>query len=481
MEKQTEGMRTFIETQHGAYPTFKDYMRSLLSTFMIEEHLRIYLTEEMEIIDVANRNGQKEKFPYFGPFDILKAAFTQKYLRSVNSENLETLGDAVLETGFNLFVFKNFPNVTDPKLLSDMTQLYLSNAQFAIYAEKLGFLNWIQYDENLGLTLKDRGDVFESFVGALTMIGEYFIGHHIGNMIANEFIYRFYAFQEFRVEDRNFYYAAKSLHNDWQQALKKRVQLTYNKEFQLPDTGEWIVVVRYRGQAIRDILGDIDVITSEGMGATKEEANENAYAGLNRELSITRELIDQLRSDEFDPEIAQQEKLLKKKYPNASLQRLMGRRNMRVAYIKLPVEKRIGSKVIEVYEVRFRGYGNNALEAVKEAVKNALNDIEYQPLPYQEDIIDAEIPMVKPMFGVKKLGGAHSGEPSTYNVQRGNKLPSSVGIGAGRGSSSSSGGLGGRPTSSAVGRQMGSGRGGSTGTSGTSSSGASRGRGYSRK
>lgn len=407
-EKKEDTLRKFIKEDNDKYETFEEFLRALLSTFMPEKYLQICMSEKMEMLPQAIQKGQNRQIATAGPLDFFRAAFTQRYVRSFNSENLETLGDSVLKSLLMLFFFKNWPNISDPKYLTDLSQFYENNDQFAGYSEQLGFIKWIQADPVAGLTVKDRGDVFEAFVGALVMVGEYFIGDFMGQFMATEFIFKFYRLQEWHIEDRSFYNVAASLFNDWvqsQQSKKPKKILSIDK--QLPD-GTWMVILAWKGEIIQKITGD-SIITAEGLGIKKSAANENAYIALTNRLGITRETIDLLRSENREPEIIVQEERLKKLNPKAEILRLDKRAGLSIAYIREPVEKQIGGNKFTIQEVTYRGRGATPLEAITDVVNNYINKIgKFRPLPYNEDIMNPDISVpvtLTPVAPARLLGG----------------------------------------------------------------------------
>ena len=93
-----------------------------------------------------------------------------------NYEVLEKLGDRILGAVFQLYLFDIMgDDVHVPQTYSDMEKYLLSKSVLADIVEKMGFLRWLQTAEGVPVTQKMKSDLFESFVGAITIAADKYI------------------------------------------------------------------------------------------------------------------------------------------------------------------------------------------------------------------------------------------------------------------------------------------------------------------
>lgn len=449
-EAAIQPLRTFIEKRRD-HENFRAFMKDLLSTFMPEKYIQIYMSEKLQVANPSKLNvkGQTPSLIDRGPFEILERAFTHKYVTTFNSESLETLGDAILKSAMYLFVFKNWPTILEPALLTRMGQTYLVNYQFANYSDQLGFTQYINHDINSGLNVKERADAFESFVGAITMIGEFFIGDGIGNYIATEFCMKFYALQQWEPYDEEFYIIPSSLYNDWRQALPAgKKPLLSTKEWQNED-GSWTKSLYIGGEVLVPFVQD-NKLAVVGYGTTIKEASENAYNLVVQKLSISRKAIDDIRRTKQSetPEIDVQVTRLERMNSKAVISRIEGRAGRRYAFVQEPEQRKAGTRTVTIWVNKTRGIGMTDTEAVKDAVdayeeKNFLIPMIVEPI-YNPDT-DPPIAVV-PTRATVKPGGALHGDPKSAKVTKSySGMSKSSGgtpptFGRGRGKVSTSGG-----------------------------------------
>lgn len=97
-------------------------------------------------------------------------AFTAKNVDpNYNYEALEYQGDKTLGSAFGVYLWKTIPNVTNA-VMTNLAQIYMSKDMQPDFSEKLGVVPWLRTKEYQFLSRKVRGDLFESFAGALCLI-----------------------------------------------------------------------------------------------------------------------------------------------------------------------------------------------------------------------------------------------------------------------------------------------------------------------
>lgn len=212
---------------------FEEYMRKLLSTFMPEKYLQIYMSREVHKVLRESREQYGSFLPeakpagvsstgemVLSPFDLIRRAFMHRNVSTISLENLETLGDVVLNEAAVMIIVTNWPNLLNQAgQVADMKRYYTNNTNVAEYAKDLGFIRWIARTKDQGLNSKERADVFESFIGALVLVGEFYIGDQMGLVLARRFLNKFLATRNWYPEDPDFYMAPSNLWNDYKTSL----------------------------------------------------------------------------------------------------------------------------------------------------------------------------------------------------------------------------------------------------------------------
>lgn len=101
-------------------------------------------------------------------------AFThESFSRKINYEELEIIGDRILEYAFTKYITRHYPQLTK-KEITQLKRAYMSRKQSnkqPEYAQMLGFAPYIRYI-GLELTNSIYEDVFESFFGALDEVSD---------------------------------------------------------------------------------------------------------------------------------------------------------------------------------------------------------------------------------------------------------------------------------------------------------------------
>ena len=296
-----------------------------------------------------------------------------------------------------MIIVTNWPNLlANAGHVANMKRYHSSNAMISTYAEKLGFFRWIVRIPGQGLNSKERGDIFESFIGALVLIGEFYIGDQMGLAIARLFLNQFFKTVEWHPEDTEFYEAPKSLWNDWKMSLPQgqRVVKDVLKPRQIDDI--WHLRLTIEDSAKEG--GPIFQKTGKNMfqfyarNRSEQDAQTDVYLQLREKLNLKRSDISKQRrmKQESNPDI---EKYVKQ------LEDIAGDRKLRITgktqrgnRIFVSIEETVTAYVGErqlVYDMTIAtawekntGNGRNAeIEATKKVVQKFINGDVYKPIP----------------------------------------------------------------------------------------------------
>jgi len=400
--EQSRDLVGFIET-HKTYKSFKEYIRALLSTFMPENYLQIYMSEEMD--PTVNRSRitrgfpNAETHPAKGPFSIIERAFTHENVTTLNLETLETLGDAVLNAGVVMIIVLNWPVLMmQEELVANMKKYHTNNEIISKYAEQMGFVRWVVRDRKAGLDTKERADVFESFIGALVMIGEFYIGEQMGMAMAQLFLNRFFATQEWHPENPQFYEAAENLWNDWRNSLPESENNRPSKDIAYHEEEErkWTVTLTIRDKQQKP--GEKGPLERK-CGKTRIEIVKIARAKKDAKSACYRELAQILDLKKTDIASSRQVKQSKNPEIRALIEKLdaaaaqMGKdvhipaRSLAggtsYAFVKERMSDRIGGRTLKYEKTIASGWGTGKtgeVDAIKMAVENFINGVYWTPV-----------------------------------------------------------------------------------------------------
>lgn len=116
-----------------------------------------------------------------------KKAFTHETIDlNDNYEQLETIGDRVLELCFLKYLLRKFPDLS-PQEITELKSKYMSKIYQGTTSRKLGFGDWIRVGNDIS-TISILEDVFESFFGALFEISDNIIGDGVGYVLCLKFL-----------------------------------------------------------------------------------------------------------------------------------------------------------------------------------------------------------------------------------------------------------------------------------------------------
>uniref|UniRef100_A0A6C0CGF2 RNase III domain-containing protein n=1 Tax=viral metagenome TaxID=1070528 RepID=A0A6C0CGF2_9ZZZZ len=453
MDKPDPKLAGFLAKQKNGetrYKDFREYIHSLLSTFLPEEYLRIYMSEEVEPLKPRPKEyagiPEIEREPLGiksdreigkGPFFIIQRAFMHEFLSNINLETLETLGDVILNESVVMIITTCWPNLLkEAGQVADMKKFYTNNANAAIYAEKLGFLDWVVRLEKQGLNSKERADVFESFLGALAMIGEFYIGEQMGLAIARLFLNKFLSTEKWYPEDPRYYETPATLWNDFISALPPDVHKPIKVEIFSQDDGEddddkmWHFTVTVRDRA-GDSNGLIKKKTNPPVSFLKffakarnqDDAKTAAFKELAAALNLSRADINTMR--------------IKKRESNAALKgplnRLAELEEEQKREFQVPARKprggqtfvfveeirreQVNGKMLTIKQTVAQGMGIDEKTALEEAVNNIATGKEFETVagtgfeiinPDEQPIVASERPATAPRTQAPKTQSGKS-------------------------------------------------------------------------
>lgn len=116
-------------------------------------------------------------------------AFTHESVsRTDNYENLEYKGDVVLAWAFKRYIMRLYKN-ENKAFYTEFNSSYQSKEPQIIASDKMGLSNYFRYDEQIKDVTKIKGDVFESFFGALETISDKLIDGTGAVMCYNMLVY----------------------------------------------------------------------------------------------------------------------------------------------------------------------------------------------------------------------------------------------------------------------------------------------------
>ena len=397
--KSSNDLIGFIENQK-TYTEFREYMKALLSTFMPEEYLKIYMSTEM--LPRANRKHvtkgfpETEEIPAKGPFAIIERAFTHEFVTTTNLESLETLGDGILNESVVMIIVGNWPNLLrQAGQVANMKKYHTNNIQIAKYADQMGFIRWVVRDRKAGLNGKERADIFESFIGALALIGEFYIGEQMGLAIARLFLNKFFAQQEWHPEDPEFYEGPENLVNDWKTSLMGRPP-KLETHFHEDEDGIWTFTLTAYDQ---ESAGKGPIETRIGKkrlsythkARSKDDAKAPCYRQLAEELKLSREDISKERRAKQEANVLLKAQVERLEQYAASLAvprelKIPARKTRggnTYVFIKEVKKEQLGERMITYEATVASGWasGENAeVDAMKMAVDNLITGNEWHAI-----------------------------------------------------------------------------------------------------
>jgi dsRNA-specific ribonuclease len=263
----------YEETRVNREP-FRDFIYRTLLTFMpvemataliADEPLNLYFrrafTHSSWLINVASRDG--------------------KY----DWEVFEKVGDGVLKGCFLLWLYDIMgAEVTVPQPYADMEKWFTEKEYLASLTEKLGFDQYIDaVNDGNKVNSSMKEDVFEAFIGALTLAADKYIMQDIGMSLAKRWIYQVYntyVRDEIDPQNSSKYVNYRTrvndiwLFNGWESAI-----------YITTGAGAGAREIGVKGLAAVNLMGPVSSnfpqdlqgkILSSGRGATLPEAREEA-------------------------------------------------------------------------------------------------------------------------------------------------------------------------------------------------------------
>lgn len=422
--KVDESNLTGFMANQKKHREFKNYIKNLLSTFMPEKYLAIYMSTEVKNVverppekygetdpDLRPSGVSEGGSPALGPFDIIRRAFMHQYVSTISLENLETLGDVVLNEVAVSIIVTNWPNLlNEAGYVADMKSYYTNNTNVAEYAKELGLIRWVVRTKDQGLSSKERADVFESFVGAIVMIGEFFIGEQVGMALARLFLQKFFVTRKWYPEDPDFYAAPHNLWNDFKTSLPLEDN---QKPFINPkepyttrdDKGFWHLSFTLQDPESAGDNGEVKRRTNQSkvkfsaIARNKDDAKTELYQNLVAKLGITKAntAIQRAKKRNADPNLrvlmedlnnwAQKESedsgKAKRDFDVPAPKKRGGKTFILIREIKTEVinARHFGSRQLTYGKTVATGMGKDEPEALAEAIKNLKLKREFKAIP----------------------------------------------------------------------------------------------------
>ena len=148
---------------------------------------------------IANKEDVAKMLKPSG-YKVFRKAFTHASIDiNENYEVLELLGDAKLDAAFKDFLYFKFPSVSSPQIFTILDTFFLSKSYLAQLSDKYHLSDYIITKEPL--TIDDKEDLFESFLGALFVVGDKEIQRHMGDVYVTEFVHKVFEKEDVQVED----------------------------------------------------------------------------------------------------------------------------------------------------------------------------------------------------------------------------------------------------------------------------------------
>lgn len=124
-----------------------------------------------------------------------RRAFTHKtfMMKDFDYEVYEKVGDKVLGAAFQLWLVERlYPEITVPEPYAEIEKIFTGKEFLGKLTMNLGFDKWINKAEGLNVDEDMKEDVFEAFVGALTLAANQFIMEDLGLALAKRWIFQVY-------------------------------------------------------------------------------------------------------------------------------------------------------------------------------------------------------------------------------------------------------------------------------------------------
>jgi len=256
-------------------------------------------------------------------FDIWVNAFTHEtFDLNNNYEQLETIGDRVLELPFVRYILNLFPSLTSQEITLIKSK-YMSKVFQGTTARKLGFGPWIRIAEGLP-NVSILEDSFEAFFGALDAVGEQKLGPGFGFILTMKFLN--YLFKDIVIDPRE----GKTAKSQIKEIFEK---LNWGKggareETMVIDNG-YLTNIYMTEDAKNSLIqrGKMkptnSLVLASGFGSTKKVSASNAYQNAIRLLEsmditydsakLEKEINDLIRAGATEQNIEKMNELLEAK------------------------------------------------------------------------------------------------------------------------------------------------------------------------
>jgi hypothetical protein len=188
------GNITEVELSKGKMVIIKSSKQSKVAMYSKTTGKKEYKTEEEWdknflkflknlLIPINIKEETIDKIVNYKTLPIWKKAFTHESVDlNDNYEQLETIGDRVLELAFLKYLIRRFPDLS-PQEITELKSKYMSKIYQGTVSRKLGFGDWIRSGDDIS-SINILEDVFESFFGALFEIADSVIGDGVGYVMS---------------------------------------------------------------------------------------------------------------------------------------------------------------------------------------------------------------------------------------------------------------------------------------------------------
>ena len=126
------------------------------------------------------------------PLEMFETAFTHRFISDRNYEVFEKIGDKILSSCFGMYLRRRFPNRNDPEFFNLVETFFCAKPKLKELSSKLGLPRYLINPYLSTTNRSDKEDLFESFIGATTVVCDEFITMHFGYGVAYELLAKIY-------------------------------------------------------------------------------------------------------------------------------------------------------------------------------------------------------------------------------------------------------------------------------------------------
>lgn len=114
-------------------------------------------------------------------------------LKNMDYEIYEKLGDKILGASFQLWISSIFyPEISTPQFYADLGKRFEATEFLSYLCDQLEFSKWIKVADNINIDNDIKEDVFEAFIGALSLYANKFIQDGMGLVLGQKWVFAVY-------------------------------------------------------------------------------------------------------------------------------------------------------------------------------------------------------------------------------------------------------------------------------------------------